>query len=109
MPERTLSLPPEVTEQDLEQIIKKLPNNKTPGPDGIPNEALKQLRPTIQADLAIAISKHFAAGTLPASYRESTTIALRKEGKEDYTILNSYRPITLKNTLAKLIKKVLTN
>ena len=41
MPERTLSLPPEVTEQDLEQIIKKLPNNKAPGPDGIPNKALK--------------------------------------------------------------------
>jgi Reverse transcriptase (RNA-dependent DNA polymerase)/Endonuclease-reverse transcriptase len=106
-PERILNLLPEVTEQDLEQIIKKLPNNKASGPDGIPNEVIKHLRSLIQADLAVAISRHFAAGTLPASYRESTTIALRKEGKKDYTIPGSYRPIALENTLAKLVEKVL--
>jgi hypothetical protein len=57
----------------------------------------------------VIISKHFAARTLPVSYRESTTIALRKEGKEDYSIPNSYRPIALENMLAKLIEKVLAN
>jgi hypothetical protein len=42
-PERALNLPPEVTEQDLEQIIKKLPNSKAPGPDSIPNKVIKHL------------------------------------------------------------------
>ncbi|KAF2176656.1 hypothetical protein K469DRAFT_606465, partial [Zopfia rhizophila CBS 207.26] len=37
--------------------------------------------------------------------KESITIALRKEGKKDYFLLESYQPIALENTLAKVIKK----
>jgi hypothetical protein len=106
-PECILNLFLEVTEQDLEQIIKKLPNNKASGPDGISNKVIKHLRSLIQADLAVAISRHFAAGTLPASYRKSTTIALWKKGKKDYIIPGSYRLIVLENTLVKLVEKVL--
>ena len=40
--------------------------------------------------------------------QESTIITLYKEGKKDYSILGSYYLIILKNSLAKLIKKVLT-
>jgi hypothetical protein len=46
---------------------------------------------------------------LPACYRESTTITLRKEGKKDYSLPNAYRPIALENTLAKVVEKVLAN
>ena len=48
-------------------------------------------------------------GTLPSRYKESTTIALRKEVKKDYSLLGSYRPIALENTLAKVIKKTIAN
>ena len=37
------------------------------------------------------------------------TVILRKEGKVDYLILGSYRPITLKNTLSKILKKVIAD
>ena len=33
---------------------------------------------------------------------------LKKEGKKNYSLLGAYRPITLKNILAKLVKKILT-
>ena len=69
---------------------------------------IKYLRSLIQADLAAAISRHFAAKTLPVSYRESTIIVLRKKNKKNYIISDSYRLITSKNTLAKLLEKVLT-
>ena len=36
-------------------------------------------------------------------------MVLRKEGKGDYTLTGSYRPIALENTLAKLVEKALTN
>ena len=39
--------------------------------------------------------------------QKSTTIALYKEGKKNYFILDSYYLIVLENLLAKLIKKVL--
>jgi hypothetical protein len=46
---------------------------------------------------------------LPAGYRESITITLRKEGKKDYSLPNAYRPIALENTLAKVVEKVIAN
>lgn len=106
-PAQTLDIPPTVTTEALRTIIQKLPNNKAPGPDGLPNEVLKNLRETIVEDLAKAISRLFASGTLPQRMRESTTIALRKEGKKDYSIPSSYRPIALENSIAKLIEKAL--
>ena len=37
------------------------------------------------------------------------TVILRKEGKVDYLILGSYRPIALENTLSKILEKVIVD
>jgi hypothetical protein len=34
---------------------------------------------------------------------------LYKEGKADYLLLGSYRPIVLKNTLSKILKRVVVD
>ena len=86
-----------------------MPTGKALGPDSILNEILKALSPEIAEGLAQAISKTLAGGTLPDRLKESTTIALRKEGKRDYSLPSSYRPIALENTLAKVVEKVLAN
>ena len=39
--------------------------------------------------------------------RKSIIIVLRKKNKKNYTVSNSYRSITLKNSFIKLIKKIL--
>jgi hypothetical protein len=41
--------------------------------------------------------------------RAITTFILYKEGKADYLFLRSYRPITLKNTLNKILERVVAN
>jgi hypothetical protein len=46
---------------------------------------------------------------LPPKFKESTTIVLRKDGKKDYSLLSSYRPIALENTLAKILEKAVAN
>jgi len=38
-----------------------------------------------------------------------TTVVLRKEGKADYLIPGSYRPIALENTLSKILEKVIAD
>jgi Reverse transcriptase (RNA-dependent DNA polymerase) len=98
-----------VTQEEMVAIIRALPTGKASGPDRIPNEILKILVEEISEGLAQEISILFAAGTLPRSLKESTTIALRKEGKKDYSLPSSYRPIALENTLAKVVEKMLTN
>ena len=34
---------------------------------------------------------------------------LRKKGKADYLLLGSYRPIALKNTLSKILERVIAD
>ena len=46
-------------------------------------------------------------GYYPKIGKSITIVALRKDGKADYTFINSYRPITLKNTIVKVYKKLL--
>ena len=38
--------------------------------------------------------------------RAIITFILRKEGKVDYLLLGSYRPIALENTLSKILERV---
>jgi hypothetical protein len=38
-----------------------------------------------------------------------TTYILRKEGKADYSLPGSYRPIALENTLSKILERVVVD
>jgi hypothetical protein len=98
-----------VTPQDIRETLAALPKGRAPGPDGVPNEILQQLAPDIAEGLAHAISGCLQRGEMPQAYRDSIIIVLRKEGKKDYSLLGSYRPIALENTLAKVMEKVLAD
>jgi len=86
--------------------LVKLLNKKVPGLDEIPNEALKMVRKIISLGLSRVLTDFFKRSEIPQSLKESTIIALRKEGKGDYTLPGSYRPIALENTLVKLVEKI---
>ena len=39
-------------------------------------------------------------------YKEIIIVVLKKVNKKDYLLLGSYRPVTLKNTLGKILEKI---
>ena len=61
----------------------------------------------ILKELAQIIIKYLVRG-LSKKLKKLFTLILRKEEKKNYSLPSIYRPITLKNTLLKLAKKVLT-
>ena len=63
----------------------------------------------IKKDLAEVTSYYFTNRIALESLKESITVVLYKEGKKDYSLLGSYRPIALKNTLAKVLEKHIAN
>jgi len=63
----------------------------------------------IAKDLIEATSNCFTNGTIPESLKEFIIIVLHKKGKKFYFLLGSYRLITLKNTLVKVLKKYIAN
>jgi hypothetical protein len=98
-----------ITKEEVNQVLASLLNKKALGPNGILNEVLKALASEIGEGIARGINESLVKRALPAGYRESTTITLRKEGKKDYSLPNAYRPIALENTLAKVVEKVIAN
>jgi len=71
--------------------------------------ALKTCGPLIAPWLADVARACFAIGYYPRLGRSMTTVVLRKEGKVDYLIPGSYRPIALENTLSKILEKVIAD
>jgi hypothetical protein len=97
---------PEVTEEEILGILKRLPPNKAPGPDRIPNTFLKACRHTLAPTLARLFTACLQKQHHPNPFKHSITVVLRKPQKPDYTKAGAYRPIALLNTLAKVLEAV---
>ena len=52
---------------------------------------------------------YFIIGYYSRLKRAIIIFILRKEGKADYLFLGSYRPITLKNILSKILERVIAD
>jgi len=104
-----LNISPTILIEEISKLIRSLLNRKALGLDSIPNKVLKVVALIIIKDLVKVASYYLTSGIILKSLKESITIVLRKEGKKDYFFLDSYRPITLKNTLVKVLKKYVAN
>jgi len=63
----------------------------------------------IAKDLVETASNYFTNGIILKSLKEFITVVLHKEGKKNYSFLDSYRLIALENTLAKVLEKHIAN
>lgn len=96
--------------QELDKIIAGLKAGKALGPDGIPAEIVKVCYPAIREHLYGLFQDCLNAGYFPKAWREGCihTIPKSSFGK-DPTNPKSLRPVTLLNTLAKILEKVIKN
>jgi len=98
---------PPVTEKEVRDAIRAASPLKAPGPDGIINKALQAGLAQLATHLTRIFNQSLHLGYCPAHFRESTTVVLRKQGKDDYTAPKSYRPIALMNTTGKIMDAVI--
>jgi hypothetical protein len=98
---------PQITEKEIRDAIRAASPLKTPGPDGIANKALQAGTAQLATHLTRIFNQSLHLGYCPAHFRESTTVVLRKPGKDNYTAPKSYRPIALMNTMGKIMDAVI--
>ena len=91
----------------LERELEKLPNKKALGLNRIANKVLKE----VYKELVLYLAEVFTVVVHLRYYskikKSITTVALYKDSKVDYSLINSYRLIALENIIVKVYKKFL--
>ncbi|XP_073359845.1 uncharacterized protein [Aegilops tauschii subsp. strangulata] len=95
------------SDEEINDVVKNLPSDKSPGPDGFNNEFLKSCRDIIGHDIRQLIHA-FHAGSVDIESINSSFITLIPK-KEVPRCPNDFRPISLLNGVLKIITKLLAN
>ena len=78
------------------------------GLDRILNKTIKAILKAITTLLVDAATTYLFKGKIPECCKEIIIVILQKANKKDYFLLESYQLVTLKNTLGKILKKIVT-
>jgi len=107
--QRVFNISPIILIEEINKLIKSFLNRKVLKLNGILNKGFKVAILVIIKDLVKAASHCFANKIILKSLKKFITMVLHKKEKKNHSLLSSYRLISFKNTLAKVLKKHVTN
>ena len=71
-----------ITSTEIETVIKNLPTNKSPGPEGVTGEFYQTFREELTPILLKLFQNIAEGGTLPNSFYEATITLMSKADKD---------------------------
>jgi hypothetical protein len=96
----------EITDPEIAEALLALPNNKSPGCDGLTADFYKKFWPDIKNIVCNSIRLALQSGELSIEQKRGVITLIPKSGK-DLRFLQNWRPISLLNTDYKILAKLL--
>lgn len=96
-----------ITKEEIHRSLKAAKGTTAPGEDDIPTLVWKHLWKYLQSAITHIFRKSVELGYYPKRWKQARIVVLRKPGKPDYTVPGAYRPISLLNTLGKILEAVM--
>lgn len=98
---------PPITVEELRLAVRKLPNNKAPGPDHVPNEMIR-LAANRFPDLFLSVfNACLTEGSFPNRWKMARLVLLHKGQDKPIDVPSSYRPISLLDGVGKLLERLI--
>ena len=106
LPERSF---PAFSRQEITDMIALTGNSSAPGPDRITWELLKMAFQVNGAPEGVChlFNQIRTSGVWPSWFKQSTCVIIPKPNKPRYNVPKAFRPISLLNTIGKLLTKVI--
>lgn len=95
------------THEEIDNVVKSLASDKTPGPDGFNNDFIKKCWHIIASDF-YKLCEDFQQGTICLQSINGSYITLLPKADNPCSV-NDFKPISLLNCSMKLITKLLAN
>ena len=95
------------TKQEIDSVVKDLPSDKAPGPDGFNGDFIKACWSIIAEDFYRLINDFYHGNISLQSINASFITLIPK--KDNPVRANDFRPISLLNCSIKIISKLLAN
>ena len=95
----------EIDLKDIEDAIKDIPTNASPGPDKLPAIVLKECAKQLSPAIRKIWRKSLDTADIPDILKLQTIIPLYKKGNK--TLPENYRPVSLTSHLTKLFERIL--
>jgi ribonuclease HI len=96
-----------ITELEVQRSLQTAKGATAPGEDNLPMVVWKRLWTYLGSVITRMFNASVNLGYHPKQWRSAKIVVLRKPGKPDYSIPGAYRPISLLNTLGKLLEAVI--
>jgi hypothetical protein len=94
------------SEVEIGPLLKAMANKSAPGTSGIDWSLLKKGWHGMKDHLVDVFNACFQMGHHPAQWKEAKVVAIPKPDKLDYSLPKAHRPISLLETMSKLLEKV---
>ena len=92
---------------EIERALKAAKGNTALGEDDLPTLVRENIWQYVSHLVIQILTASINLGYYPREWKTATIVVLKKPGKPDYSIPGAYRPISLLNTLGKVLEAVM--